>query len=184
MPFTVRFAEADDFPAWWEARKDALRDHPEAFGASYADALATPDETARERFHQGISGENAIILAIDDSRGVAGMAGFYRNAGPKTAHTAGIWGVYVRPEARGQGVADALMDALIAHARTLPGVLQIGLSVASINASAFRLYERHGFRRWGIRPRALLVDGMAIDEDEMTLMLDAPAHPDESKGSA
>ena len=96
-----------------------------------------------------------------------------------SSHKDGLWGVYVVHEARGAGVGTLLISACIEHARRIEGVLQIHLTVASHNASAVRLYERCGVRRYGAEPRAhILPDGREIDEDLMVLLLDtAPPLP-------
>nr|WP_280517780.1 GNAT family N-acetyltransferase [Falsirhodobacter halotolerans] len=56
--------------------------------------------------------------------------------------------VYVRPEARRQGVARALMDAAldVAHRRHLPDVR---LNVSHANAGALTFYTGMGFRPTG-----------------------------------
>ena len=56
--------------------------------------------------------------------------------------------MFVDPAARGQGVANALMRALLAEgrARALPRLM---LETGPLNTEAIKLYERHGFRRRG-----------------------------------
>jgi ribosomal protein S18 acetylase RimI-like enzyme len=80
--------------------------------------------------------------------------------------------MYVAPEARGQRIGERLIEATVAFACTIDGVLQVHLAVTSHNTSAKRLYERMGFVRYGIDPRVLVVDGVGYDEDLMVLMLD------------
>jgi hypothetical protein len=43
------------------------------------------------------------------------------------------------------------------------------LAVTDAAPEACRLYERHGFRVWGVEPRALCWDGRAVDETYMIL---------------
>jgi putative acetyltransferase len=83
-----------------------------------------------------------------------------------------LWGVYVDPDYRSLGLATRLAGAAIDYARTLPGVLQIHLTVWSNNHAAIASYTRLGFQRWGTMPRADIIDGEAIDYDHMVLMLD------------
>ncbi|MEF8841942.1 MAG: GNAT family N-acetyltransferase [Haloarculaceae archaeon] len=58
--------------------------------------------------------------------------------------------VYVRPDRRGSGVADALMDRAIEHARgqALP-LDRLVLDVDRENERARSFYDRHGFTHWG-----------------------------------
>ena len=50
----------------------------------------------------------------------------------------------------GGGVGGLLLDALLAHAATLPPK-PVSLEVRADNAAAQRLYDRRGFRRTGVR---------------------------------
>jgi GNAT superfamily N-acetyltransferase len=57
----------------------------------------------------------------------------------------------VEPEARGAGVGQALLDALIAHATGL-GFRRISLWTHESHRAACRLYARNGFHCTGSRP--------------------------------
>jgi ribosomal protein S18 acetylase RimI-like enzyme len=58
--------------------------------------------------------------------------------------------VYVRPERRGSGLADALMERAVEHARgqDLP-LDRLVLDVDRENERARAFYDRHGFVHWG-----------------------------------
>ncbi|WP_227353862.1 GNAT family N-acetyltransferase [Haladaptatus salinisoli] len=58
--------------------------------------------------------------------------------------------IFVRPDHRGTGVADELMDAAVDFARdqTLP-LGRLVLDVDRENARARSFYDRHGFEHWG-----------------------------------
>jgi RimJ/RimL family protein N-acetyltransferase len=170
---TIRQAIATDFPAWRDLRLRALREHPDSFGSSFADYAATPYEDAEQRFTgTSLASANTVFLAFDASGTLAGTTGIYRENGPKSQHRMGIWGVYVAAEARGQGIGTRLLQEAIAYSRTIDGVRQLELAVASHNLAAVRVYERAGFQQFGRLPRALLLDNQFIDEDLMILLLD------------
>jgi ribosomal protein S18 acetylase RimI-like enzyme len=171
----IRPLVAEDFAAWWPLRKRALELHPDAFGQPHTDPSITDASLAREGFIRStIHGDNAMIGAFNEAGELVGNIGIFRESGVKTRHRAVIWGVYVDAAARGQRTGDALMRAAIAHARQLPGVMQIELTVASHNEPALALYRRLGFETFGRHPRALMLDGTPIDEDLMVLILDTP----------
>jgi putative acetyltransferase len=52
--------------------------------------------------------------------------------------------MYVLPEHRGSGAADAVMEALVGHAR-LHGVRLLRLETGDQQHAALRFYRRHGF---------------------------------------
>ncbi|MEU3402351.1 N-acetyltransferase family protein [Streptomyces sp. NPDC006670] len=60
--------------------------------------------------------------------------------------------VYVHPDARGQGVARALLDALIASTETA-GIWTIQSGIFPENTASLTLHERAGFRIIGTRER-------------------------------
>lgn len=78
----------------------------------------------------------------------------------------------VRPEARRQGVAAALLEAALAHALAA-GIARCFLEVAENNAAARALYERHGFSETGRRPGYYRSGA----EDALVLCWTAPPKP-------
>jgi RimJ/RimL family protein N-acetyltransferase len=79
--------------------------------------------------------------------------------------------MYVVPGHRRQGIAADLLQAALRHARLLPGVSWVHLSVSSAAPGARRLYERTGFEVWGTEPEALRHDGQSVVEHHMALHL-------------
>ena len=77
--------------------------------------------------------------------------------------------MYVRSIARGSGASDAIMEALIAYARTQ--VRQLQLTVMSDNARARAFYERHGFVIYATEPDAVRQGTELCDEASMWLPL-------------
>ena len=58
--------------------------------------------------------------------------------------------IYVVPDRRGTGVADALLDAMVEHARAQDLPLdRLVLDVDAENGRAYSFYRRHGFEPWG-----------------------------------
>jgi len=55
---------------------------------------------------------------------------------------------WVEPDARGSGVGDALVEAMVTWSRR-DAATRARVEVYQHNAAAMRLYERHGFRRTG-----------------------------------
>jgi ribosomal protein S18 acetylase RimI-like enzyme len=153
-------AEAEIFRA---IRLEALRTHPPAFAASFE------VECGRPLIHFADTlGRNAIFSAWRESE-LLGVAGYYREETPKHAHKGGLWGMYVRKEARGSGAADQLVEAVVRHARREVEILVLGVGVHNVPAQ--RLYSRHGFVEYGREARALKVGEIYYDEIMMRLVL-------------
>lgn len=163
----------ETFPAWRTLRLRALKEHPDAFGASWGWYAGLSETDSREHFAARQGPRSQVWGAFMEDGPLVGTVGMYCDDGPKMAHRAHIWGMYVAPEARGQGIGERLVEAAIAFAEGIDGILQIHLAVTSHNLAAKQLYERLGFVRYGVEPRVLIVDGVGYDEDLMVLMLDS-----------
>lgn len=87
------------------------------------------------------------------------------------AHVAMIDGLAVRPDARGRGIGAALVAAAVEHAGH-EGLRRIRLRVLATNASARRLYERHGFVVEGVLEGEFHLDGEDVDDVLMARVLD------------
>lgn len=91
-----------------------------------------------------------------------------RAKSPKFSHRARVWGVFVEPAHRGNGLGRALMDAAITHARSWQGVEFLDLAVSGNSPEAQRLYESVGFVVWGREPETTEHEGRRYDEIHMT----------------
>lgn len=164
MVIAVRPLTPADLAAFREVRLEGLRDHPGAFGAAYEAELALSPEEIASRFERG------PIFGAFDQDDLVGVTGLYVQSGAKVAHKGAIWGVYVRPRARGSGAAGALMQAALEHARGRVELVQLGVAVD--NLAARRLYERFGFIAYGVELRAYkLPNGSYVDDMLMWRMV-------------
>jgi ribosomal protein S18 acetylase RimI-like enzyme len=160
----VRPLLPSDSESYVTLRREMLRDSPWAFAASETDDLGL--DAASVASQLGRNGY-AIIGALDESGLLVGAAGVIRPRHEKVGHRAYIWGVYVTPSCRGRGIGRRIMEHAIMTAKSWPGVTGAGLSVSEKSPEARGLYERLGFRAWGIEPGALRLDGVAYDEVHM-----------------
>jgi ribosomal protein S18 acetylase RimI-like enzyme len=159
--------DAEDY---WNIRLQALRNSPEAFGSSYEESVTTLLTTVVQRFrNESTAGDNFILGAFEGP--LVGIVGFYRNQRIKDQHKGTIWGMYVLPEMRGRGIGKALMSQAIAHASSIPGLLQIHLAVVTAQNAARHLYRSLGFEVYGLEPRALKIGDQFLDEELMILRL-------------
>jgi ribosomal protein S18 acetylase RimI-like enzyme len=169
-PVVVRrlgIADAEDYRA---IRLSALKTAPEAFGSVHALEAPRPIEMHAERL------TSSLVLGAYDNETIVGMIGFKQEGGPKDAHKGFLWGFYVEPESRKQGVGAALVAAVLQAARAV--VEQVTLTVVEENSAAIALYERFGFMRYGLEPRALKTEAGYSNEVLMVLFLNGPAPPE------
>ncbi|RVX42301.1 RimJ/RimL family protein N-acetyltransferase [Nonomuraea polychroma] len=81
--------------------------------------------------------------------------------------------VLVSPTVRGRGYGEAMLEAALGNAFADPAIEQVNLGVYSHNAGAIRLYERLGFRRESLDPKATYVAGEWWAAVTMNLLRDA-----------
>lgn len=167
----IRLLTLEDNSAFWQVRLQALRDEPRAFGSSYEDTLTIPEAEKEKTFANRIAGPDNFVMGAFEAGKLVGIAGFFRNTGPKERHRAMLWGMYIAPEARHSGTGQALLTGLVEQAGKVEGVEQIHLGVVTVQEAAFKLYRRVGFEVYGIEPRALRIGPDYFDETLMVLRL-------------
>lgn len=164
MAPAVRLLTIADAEAFRDIRLAGLADDPRAFSADFGDESRHPAEWFAARI-----AASAIFATPDGDDRLLGITGLAIPANPKQRHRGHIWGVYVRPEARGCGIAGALLAAAIAAARGQVESLHLG--VGTYNDVARRRYRAAGFVETGFEARALRIGDDFIDEITMTLDL-------------
>lgn len=164
----IRRLEPSDVDAYRAVRLDALRLHPEAFGASYEEEAALN----RAQFVERLSTPGFTRFgAFDEHGSLVGLVGLQLRPGAKERHKAYLFSMYVDAAHRGTGLARQLVAAVIAGAREA-GAIVLHLSVTASNAPAQRLYRHMGFTTYGVERCSLNVGDRFHDEELMALDLD------------
>ena len=159
----VRPVQESDASAFRALRLEALKAHPDAFGADYAESEARPLEHWQARARPDQTGMQFTFVAESDNM-LIGMAGIYRSGDLKSRHSSSIWGVYVREAWRGRRIADALVMACVDWAQSQGDIRIVKLCVVTTNVAAVRCYVRCGFAMYGIEPEAIVWNGVYYDE--------------------
>jgi ribosomal protein S18 acetylase RimI-like enzyme len=140
----VRRVRPDEWRALRDLRLRALETDPDAFGEMLAEALARRDEDWQSR----AASTDTVTFVAQTTDGLVGMGSV--GPAPERPGIAAIYGMWVAPEARGEGLGRSLMDALEDQAREA-GHGDIGLGVTMTNEPAIRLYEARGYADIGER---------------------------------
>jgi len=160
----VRRLETDDVASYRELRLEGLKSHPEAFASSWEQEAEKPASWWTERLQS-----STVLGGWVDGSPLLGVAGLRVQDAVKLRHKGVLWGMYVRPEARGMGLAAALVQRALEHA--VPLVEELCLTVVTSNVAACRLYRAAGFKEYGLERRALKVGSEYYDEMLMALQL-------------
>ncbi|QGN58344.1 N-acetyltransferase [Nostocoides sp. HKS02] len=138
-----------------------LLDEPQAFGSTFAREVQLSDDEWRAR------AAGAPTWLAHDAELPVGAVTLFRYP-EQAADEACLVAMWVAAHARGRGVADALVGALLEHARSV-GLRRVTLDVAHANGRAIGFYERMGFTPTG-REGALAHDP-AVTELELEHVL-------------
>jgi len=155
----VRPTTVADWPVLRDIRLQALRDAPHAFSSTYEGESAFAESV----WHQRATRDGSFIAFIPEASaaGAAGLAGGLQEA-PGVVE---LVSMFVRPQARGRGVGEALIDGVVRWARD-KGADSVHLWVTETNKPARRLYEHYGFTATG--ERQPLPSNPALTEIAMT----------------
>lgn len=140
------------------------------FMARYPEEGANLEAMRNRLADCGESPVNFEVGVFDGEEQVGGVGVAQVRPHIKYRHRA-VMGISVRKEYWDCGLGSYLMQLAIDQTRS-NGFEQLELGVYSDNARAIHLYEKFGFERYGIQPRAFkLKDGTYRDEIIMVKML-------------
>lgn len=141
-------------------RLEALKTHPEAFGADYETDKNTPLSVWEQNLQPN---PNAAVFVAESNSDLIGSSGITRSKFQKMSHNAVIWGVYVSGEYRRGKIGERLINACLNWARE-KNLVSVKLSAVTTNAAAIRLYVKCGFQVYGVEPKVLKVEDDFYDE--------------------
>ena len=129
---------ADEWRLFRQLRQEALREAPYAFGSTLANWQGDGD--AEQRWRDRLTEVPFNVVAYYDGA----PAGIVSGTHPDENGQAELISMWVAPLARGKGIGEALVDALVRWAKA-QGAEHVALDVREGNERAIRLYERCGF---------------------------------------
>lgn len=125
-----------------------------------------PLQSIADRLEKGF-----VVGALSGDSAVSGIIGLSKSTAIKTRHIGSIWGMYVRPTARGSGLSGELLAAIIEEGRK--SLRSLRLCVVTSNEAAIKLYKSAGFEEWALEIEALKVGETYYDELLMRLEIGA-----------
>lgn len=148
MKIVYRSLNPSESKKYREIRLECLQKAKENFGSTYEESVSNPElffETAIKNSDE----YNRIFGAFDGEELIA-ICGYRRESGAKTRHKALLVQVYTKPEYRGKNISYELMKYMIDKLFEDDSMEQITLGVVSDNVSAAKVYERLGFKEYGL----------------------------------
>jgi ribosomal protein S18 acetylase RimI-like enzyme len=162
MPIIIRKLLPHEAGIYREIRLDCLKNSPEYFGSTYEEELRIP-KLKFEGYIEQASPDHFIYGVLNDEK-LIGLAGFDRMERQRARHRGEVIHMYVDSNHRGQNMGERLLRALLEE-----GIEQAQLSVIAGNQRAIKLYEKVGFRTYGVQPAYFKVGKQYLDQQFMQL---------------
>lgn len=162
MSFTIRPYMPADYDWVLQCEVD-LQEHERALHDTRLPGL--PHSRDYLAMLQDVLAENQGILLIaeDDTGARVGLvAGHivdepWPMETPDSTRHGYVSDIFIRPEARGSGLARQLLDAIAGHLRQAdPSLTRLRINVLAVNAVARRAYEKAGFTPYEVTYERLL----------------------------
>ncbi|MFN8609647.1 MAG: GNAT family N-acetyltransferase [Vulcanimicrobiota bacterium] len=133
----VRRIEAHEWEQLRDIRLSALKQAPEAFCSTLAEATRLTSPIWEERARMGAESERTATFVVDQSGRFHGMTVVTLDQG-----RAEITAVFLEPEMQGQGLATQMLRQALDFAGPVPVWLEVNQQLVGAEA----LYARCGFR--------------------------------------
>ncbi len=169
---SIRPLEIVDFSPFLEIQREALLQSPEVFGSDYEWFESLSILSKEQRYEKYINFPYQFILGAFTQEGeLVGMIGFTSESQPKIRHKGQVWGLFVRPQFRGKGLATLLIQSVLDTAHNVLDIEQVQLAVSTQNEASYGLYLRLGFTVFGTELHAMKIESSYVDEYHMVKFL-------------
>jgi ribosomal protein S18 acetylase RimI-like enzyme len=163
----IRKLTSDDAEVYWNLRLEALQQDPEAFATTYEDAISRVDPL--KSVASKIAADDSATFGAFIDNELVGVMTITQEGAPKLRHRVNLFAVYVTPNVRGKRVGTALLQEVVKYTKQMPHVEKINLTVVSTNKAAIKLYEKVGFKSFGLEHHAMKMNDTYVDEVYMSL---------------
>jgi RimJ/RimL family protein N-acetyltransferase len=154
----IRLLTLADVDAFYALRLRCMREAYDFFRSSPADIEAAGLAACAAQ----LQSPDTRVIGVFDGDVLIGIGGITRDTREKLRHKAVLWGMFVVPEAAGNGVGEAIVHALIVQAEGF--VQSLHLTLVAGNDRAQNLYARCGFTLYGREPASVMQATGPVDE--------------------
>ena len=165
MDLIIRKLQPHESAIYREVRLACLKNAPQFFGSTYEEEILNP-KFSFETYIETDSPDHVMFGAFDGER-LIGITGFNRMARKRASHRGELVQVFVEPGYRGQNIGEKLLRHVLEYAFALDGIEQVQLSVIASNQTAIKLYEKLGFKSFGVQPKYFKVGDSYMDQQFM-----------------
>ena len=157
---------SDHIDAYKKIRRECILNYPNNFGTKACE-LDNYDKKYKDIINHSSSG--SFVMGAFDSNKLIGITGFLREGRKKAQHRGELVQVYVDPKYSGKGIGTRLILHTLEEAFQNIEIEQILLSAVRSNDAATRMYEKIGFKIYGIVEQYFKDNNEYWDQIFMTL---------------
>jgi RimJ/RimL family protein N-acetyltransferase len=139
---------SNDVKQYREIRLSCLTKFPDDFGTTSREELASYSNRFIDIVNSPCS--DGFIYGVFRLNKLVGICGFIKEGREKTAHRGEIIQVFLEPDYWGKGIGEKLLRLAVGKAFEYPEIDQLTLSAVKTNAKAALLYEKLGFKTYGV----------------------------------
>lgn len=165
MSFTIRPYTPADYD-WVLQREVELQEHERAIHDTRLPGLPHTRDYLAMLWEELAEGHGIMLIAENtEGERIGLVAGHIIDAPwpmetPDSTHYGYVSDIFVKPAARGSGLAQALLDAVAAHLHAAdPTLARLRVNVLAVNRIACRSYEKAGFTPYEVMYERLIRPG-------------------------
>ena len=171
MPMKIIRLTPKDYDQFYSLRLASLEDCPEEFATDAEAWKNAVRETINKLLIHSEERQDAPILGAWKNDELVGLVGVNRDLRLSVMHKSSLWGLYVLPEHRKQGLGCALLDEVIKVARGTSDLRLIRAVVTITSEDAISLPKKYGFKVFGQEPEAKRLNTLYYDQIYLWLPL-------------
>lgn len=139
---TIRQFLPEEWPLYRAVRLQALATDPSVFSSTHAAESVYPDT----KWQETLLNPDLGVFGLFDGKTVIGLTGIaVKRHVAADGSIAGLWGSWIDPAYRGQGLSSLMYQARLDWARAHPDVRIVRVSHREGNAASRAANQKHGF---------------------------------------
>lgn len=160
-----------DYEHFYSLRLASLEECPEEFATDAEAWKNAARETINKLLVSSEEKQDAPIFGAWNNGELVGLVGLNHDLRPSVMHKSTLWGLYVTPGQRKQGLGSALLTEVIKTAQEISDLRLIRAVVTITSKDALSLLEKHGFKVFGQEPEAKRLNEEYYDQVYLWLPL-------------